>query len=156
MKLRLLALVVCLLAVAPAAIAQQLPTVTLLGFDKPNQVTNRVYTTAVLKDGAGNVIGKVHTGSATLASGRSVAGVRVSASGLEANKSYTLVFDGHIVGSASTNSRGILKMKFASPSKGRVPALPEAVLPIAFVRTATLFDSASQAAVATGNFASVK
>jgi len=153
MKLRLLTLVALLAFLAPMTLAQGTIVNPNLG-GRP--VVSRVYTSAALKDGTGAVVAKVLTGSATLTDGRVVYGLRVSGAGLAANTSYTLVLDGIVVGSATTTSTGILKMKFASPSKGRVTALPDAVLPLAAIRTATLFNTATQTAVASGAFTTTK
>jgi hypothetical protein len=153
MKRRLLALVACLAFAAPVASAQ------IQIFPKPGgggRVTNKVFTTAALTDGSGAVVAKVLTGSATLADSRVIYGMRVSGSGLAPSTSYTLVLDGVVIGSATSTAGGTLKMKFATPSKGRVQAIPQAVLPLAAVHTATLFNTGTQTAVASGTFTTVK
>jgi hypothetical protein len=155
MKLTLLALVACLTFATPAALAQIRPEIIPI---RPpgNQVRNRVYTAAVLSDGAGNKVAKVLTGSATLADNREVFGMRVSGVDLTPGASYTIVLDGVPVGSAVASASGVLKMKFASPSKGRVQSLPASVLPLTSIRTATLYNTATQTAVGTGSFTTVR
>jgi hypothetical protein len=153
MKLALLSLVACLVFVAPVTNAQTRPEILI---QPHGNVRNRVYTSATLTDGGGNAVAKVLTGSAALGDGRQVYGMRVSGRGLTPGASYTLVLDGIPVGSANASATGILKMKFATPSKGRVQAIPESVLPLAAVRTATLYNTATQTAVASGSFATVR
>jgi hypothetical protein len=158
MKLRLLTLAACLALLAPSALAQRnIPGLEFFP-QKPDgtRVQSRVYTSAALADAAGTRVAKVLTGTALLTNGRTIAALRLSGQGLTPGASYTLVLDGHVVGSATANAAGILKMKFASPTRGRVAQLPDTVLPLASIRTATLFDTASQAAVASGNFTTVR
>jgi hypothetical protein len=115
-------------------------------------VTARVFTTAILSDAAGNPIGKVKTATVQTTDRGIVEGLRVQVTGLTPSTEFALVIDGTLVGTATSSSTGVLRLKFLAPSNGRVPAIPDAVRPIARASTVQLYDTGTQRLVASGTF----
>jgi len=151
-------LAVCLFA-APTALAQRgvgdadSGTIGYIPGGPSSNVISRAFTNAVLKDSAGEVIGKVKTATIETTVKIQMA-LRLQATGLTPNAEYALVIDSTLVGTDTADANGVLKMKFASPTAGRVPALPDALKPIAAARQVQLYQVASQRLVASGQFGS--
>jgi hypothetical protein len=114
--------------------------------------TTRVFTDAVLTRTDGTAIGKVKAGSVQSAT-ELRQGVAVRAFGLAPNTEYALVIDGVLIGTGTSDATGNLRMRFMSPSNGRIPALPESVLPIVTARTVALYLTSNQQLIANGQFA---
>ena len=115
-------------------------------------VTARIFTTASLNTPSGEAIGKAKTATIQSEARGVVQGLRLQATNLTPGAEYALVIDGTLVGTETANSFGVLKMRFANPSNGRVAALPEAVTPIANVRVVQIYAVAGQQLVASGEF----
>ncbi|MCC6745625.1 MAG: hypothetical protein IT175_17320 [Acidobacteria bacterium] len=151
-------LAVCLFA-APTALAQRgvgdadSGTIGYIPGGPPSNVISRVFTHAALKDSAGEVIGKVKTATIETTAKIQMA-LRLQVTGLTPNTEYALVIDSTLVGTDTADVNGVLKMKFASPTAGRVPALPDVLKPIAAARQVQLYQVASQRLVASGQFGS--
>lgn len=154
--LSLLALLLIFVA-APSASAQFWDPNGGGAVDRPTNIpgpgtgstTARIFTDAVLTRADGTAIGKVKTGTVQTST-RVQQGVALRAFGLTPNTEYALVIDGTLIGTATSDATGILRMRFMSPSNGRIPALPENILPIATARTAALYLTSNQQLVATG------
>ena len=117
-------------------------------------VLSRTFTAARLTAN-GQVVGKARTGTIVTTT-RTFQELRVQVTGLPANTEFALVVDGTLVGTAQSNERGSLRFRFASPTNGRVPELPEAVRPVATLRTIQVFEVASQRLVASGEFGTTR
>ena len=153
-RLYLLALA-AVLALALPAFAQRGGLTTesgVFGIPTHGNVTARGFTTAILNDSAGNPIGKVKTATVVTTDRGTIEGLRVQVSGLAPNTEFALVIDGTLVGTATSNSTGTLKLKFLSPTNGRIPAIPDAIRPIAQASQVQIYDTASQRLVASGQF----
>ncbi|HQR40707.1 MAG TPA: hypothetical protein PLF26_20160 [Blastocatellia bacterium] len=145
---------------SPAAFAQRLPDFP--GGGGPGYIPHpgiggsviaRAYTSATLATSDGRVIGKAKTATVQTTS-QLLQGLRVTVQELVAGSDYALVIDGTLVGTATSDANGILRMKFVDPVKagGRVPAIPDAVKPIATAHSVQLYEVAGQRLVASGNF----
>src|ERR1044071_164536 len=141
------------LAIAAPAFAQRGTEGGIIGH-VPTTVTARVFTSAVLRDAAGNAIGKVKTATVQTTDRGTVEGLRVQITGVAPNTEFALVIDGTLVGTATSNATGVLRFKFLSPTNGRTPAIPDAIRPIATARTVQVFHAATQQLVASGEFRS--
>lgn len=115
-------------------------------------VISRAYTTAVLLTPTGGIIGKAKTATVETQSRGIVQGLRVQVTELTPGAEYALVIDGTLVGTDTANANGQLKLKFLSPTNGRVAALPDAIKPIARAITVQIYDVSSQRLVAAGQF----
>ncbi|MBK6316675.1 MAG: hypothetical protein IPF53_20910 [Blastocatellia bacterium] len=149
-------LAVCLLS-APAALAQRgvgdadSGTIGYIPHGLGADIVSRAFTNAVLRTGAGEVVGKVKTATVVTTT-KVLQALRVQVTGLTPNAEYALVIDSTLVGTATATSDGALKMKFADPSNGRVAALPEAVKPIALAQQVQIYEVSSQRLIASGPF----
>ncbi len=123
---------------------------TWLGGVHNNNVTSRVYTNAILRDAAGNAIGKVKTATVVTTNRGTLEGLRVQLRGLTAGAEYALVIDGTLVGTATANASGALSFKFISPATNRAPAIPDAIRPIATAHNVQVYETASQRLAASG------
>ncbi len=113
-------------------------------------VQSRIFTSARLLDASQNVIGKVKTTTIQTTDRGILQGLRVQASGLTPNAEYGLVIDGTLVGTDTADANGTLKLKFTSPTNGRVPAIPDAIKPISNARSVQLYEVVSQRLVGSG------
>ena len=113
----------------------------------------RAYTSAILTTPGGVAIGKAKTATVQTTS-QLLQGLRVNVQGVVAGGEYALVIDGTLVGTATADNGGILRMKFVDPVKegGRVPAIPDAIKPIALAHNVQLYEVAGQHLVASGAF----
>ena len=149
-------LAVCLLA-APAAFAQRggvivdSGTIGYIPHGLGGTIIARAYTNAVIRTGAGEVIGKVKTATVQTTT-KVLQALRVQITDLTPNAEYALVIDSTLVGTATADANGNLKMKFADPTNGRVPALPEAVKPIATAQQVQIYEVSSQRLIGSGSF----
>ena len=154
-RLYLFALVATLVLVAPAFGQREFGNQhgTVVGsVPTHSNVTARLFTTAILTDTSGNAIGKVKTATVQTTDRGIIEGLRVEVTGLTPNTEFALVIDGTLVGTATSTSAGILRLKVLSPSNGRTPAIPDAIRPIARAGTVQIYDTASQRLVASGQF----
>lgn len=147
-------LAVCLIA-APAALAQRgdtdSGTIGYIPHGLGADIVSRAFTNAVLKTSSGEAIGKVKTATVVTTT-KVLQALRVQATGLTPNAEYALVIDSTLLGTATADGSGVLKMKFADPANGRVAALPDAVKPIATAQQVQIYEVASQRLVASGPF----
>lgn len=152
MKARyLLALVAACTLVTPSAFAQiDNGTVGPIGTGPSAGVTARLFTTATLRTPAGQSLGRVRTATIQSEARGLQQGLKLRLNGLTSGVEYALVIDNTLVGTATADSSGVLRMAFALPATGRAAALPEAITPIANSRVVQLF--AGQTLVATGEF----
>lgn len=150
-------LAVCLFA-APTAFAQRgghdidSGTIGYIPFHD-SDIVSRAFTNAVLKNSAGEAIGKAKTAS-VLTKTRLLQALRVQVTGLTPGAEYALVIDSTLVGTATANENGAVKMKFADPTNGRVPALPDAIKPIATAQQVQFYEVSSQRLIGAGTFVS--
>ena len=151
MKLRgsLLVAFALVLVAAPITPAQfGGPPVRLPGVPHTGpSVTNRAGSHGIFVTVDGAQVGKISMASG-LRDGQPVQGLKLRAA-LVASTEYALVLDGVLIGTAISSSTGTLKMAFASPTRGRVPPLPEAAGTITSARVATLYQVSGQRVVAT-------
>jgi hypothetical protein len=118
--------------------------------DLPGQnntpITNRVSL-------QGRFVGTGVEGKIRLASGTQgttlVQGLKATLLGLTPGAQYALLLDSRLVGTATANSAGSLKLVFLSPSNGRVPAVPEAAGVVTTATSASIVEVSSQRVVAT-------
>jgi hypothetical protein len=155
MKARyLLALVAACTLVAPGAFAQvgntDDGTIGPIGSGPGGGIISRLFTTATLRTPAGQSLGRVRTATIQTEARGLQQGLKLRLNGLTSGAEYALVIDNTLVGTATANSSGTLRMAFASPATGRAPALPEAITPIGNARVVQLF--AGQTLIATGEF----
>ena len=71
---------------------------------------------------------------------------------LAPNTEYALVIDNTLVGTATTDGSGSLRIRFSDPARRSDRALPEAVRPIAQAQTVGIYEVAAQRLVASGQF----
>jgi hypothetical protein len=152
-----IALAVLCTLVAPATFAQRAPADIDNGQVGPLPTIpgagsiSRTFTTAVLTTPDGTPIGKAKAASITTPS-RSLQALRIAVNGLTPNTEYAVVVDNTLVGTASTNAQGILKLRLSDPPGRNGQPLPEAIRPVTQVATISLYEVASQRLVATGQF----
>jgi hypothetical protein len=150
-RYHVLALFAACILVAPSVFAQS-PDDGTIGpvTGVPTVVTARIFTSATLTTPAGLGLGKVRTATIQSESRGVQQGLKLRVSGLTPGVEYALVIDNTLVGTATANESGVLRMAFALPATGRAAALPEAITPIATARVVQLF--AGQTLVASGEF----
>jgi len=145
--------------VAPAALAQRGlgdQGGTIIVGHVPTQggtVLARAFTAAYLTTPGNVTIGKVKTATVQTTDGL-IQGMRVSVSNLTPGSEFALVIDGTLVGTATAEANGTLKMRFLDPVKpgGRALAIPEAIKPIATAHIVQLFEVSGQRLIAAGDF----
>jgi len=154
-----LSLLVICLVLAPAAHAQRgaadADSGTIGQIPHPGiggGVVARAFTNAILTSSSGETIGKVKTATVQTTT-KLIQALRLQASDLTPNAEFALVIDSTLVGTATSDAAGNLKMKFADPTDGRVPALPDAIKPILTAHQVQVYEVASQRLVASGLFA---
>ena len=157
-RLSSIALVALCLLAAPAALAQRGNPIDAgsgqIGYGPQIGIggtVSRTFTNAVLTTPDGNKIGKVKTATVVAASG-TLQAIRVAVFDLAPNTEYALVIDNTLVGTATTDGSGALRIRFSDPARRSDRALPEAVRPIAQAQTVGIYEVAAQRLVASGQF----
>src|SRR5262245_1427798 len=99
------------LAIAAPAFAQRGQGSTEGGIigHVPSTVTARIFTSAVLRDAAGNPIGKVKTATVQTTDRGTIEGLRLVLSDVAPSTEFALVIDGTLVGTSTSNENGVVR-----------------------------------------------